>query len=189
MSVDLTFELELTDSLEPTLEDDGKTYVVQNGVVVVANPQPAEEKRIGDSANISCTHIYYHDTTTAITAEDARSLAGVRYDIKLRGGNGNPGIRIASAPVDKDASATVFNAVVNNASGVSVGILTFDNTNPEDASKVSFRNVADSADGLTTFYYSYNPQYAVAEGSEQASSETAGSGKSVSVTVTLTAHA
>lgn len=185
IEVDVVFSISLTDNLEPTKESDGKTYVVRNGVVEVANPQPAGTKQIGDDATITVSHLYYQgQTTNELTPQDARSLRGARYDIKLTAPNEAGGVRLAKSKTP--AAAGTVERVENVAAGITIGSVIFDSTNPEDPTKCTFKNSSDSA-GLDTFYYSYNPVYGGAAGSSQAESETAGA-KTPTITVTLTAH-
>ncbi len=187
VQVDVVLSITLNTSLEPTSASDGKTYVVRNGKVEEPATQPDASKRYSNDSAVTVTNLYYHNTTDAVSAEDARSLKGAKYKINLKGTNDNPGIRIDNE-VTAAAAGTIAR-IAYDASGVDIGSIVFDSTNPQTTwvLKASLDGTGDTVASLDDkFYYAFTPQYAGAAGDTQASSETSGA-RNVTVIATLTA--
>ena len=190
VEVDVILTINLLDPLEPTLESDGKTYVVRNGVVEEPSSQPAAGKRYSNNNAVTITGLVYHaDNTKALGEEDARSLKNAIYKINLKGGNGNPGLRIDNTVTSGVEQDNTIDRIVNDENGVDIGSVVFDGTSPKDTwvLKATLDGTGSVVSALEDkFYYAYNPQYAGAAGVSQDSEEATSAAQSVTVIATLT---
>ena len=98
-------------------------------------------------------------------------MANKKYKINVKDDNAFPGIRMD----DSITNSATFGRTVNDASGIDIGSMVFDGTNPHSTwtFKDSLNGAGDTATNLEDkFYYAYNPQYHGAAESSQAESET-----------------
>lgn len=186
IAIDLVFTLTMSTAVNPTLETDGKIYVIQNGVVTVAHNQ---DNRFASGGTMVFTKaVYSSDHTTSVTPEDARGLNAQKYAVYLKSDGDWGHVRIAAsttAAEEGKLERVVNDASSNGSKGILLGYVTF-TADGSSAPTVAYTNHEDTGTALRTFYYAYNPVSHAAAGSSQAPDSYEANVDVAGITITLT---